>query len=298
MLQRVLEHAGRLLPVEQRFPTERRVRGWFDQQRLMRADYAIVSFGKSGRTWVRVMTSRLYQLMYELDYDQLLEFGNYHWRDRRIPRVLFTHDNYLRDYTRDGTSKRAYAGKRVVLLARHPADVTMSQYFQWKHRMRAHKVALNQYPPVSTGLDPYGFMTSTSGLSKVIAFLNEWAEALPTLDQSLVIRYEDLRADTPRELRRLAAFLGLSPSDAIVGAVVEYAAFENMKQREAEKASDSDRLRATDVSNPDSFKTRRGKVGGWSDYFDDAQCDEIDRIVETTLHPSYGYRVAAAAAAS
>jgi alcohol sulfotransferase len=113
-----------------------------------------------------------------------------------------------------------------------------------------------------------------------------------------VIRYEDLRADTPRELRRLATFLELAPSDAIVDAVVEYAAFENMKQREAERVSDSDRLRATDVSNPDSFKTRRGKVGGWSDYFDDAQCAEIDRVVETTLHPSYGYRGAAAAAAS
>ena len=118
------------------------------------------------------------------------------------------------------------------------------------------------------------------------------------LGDSLVIRYEDLRGDTPRELRRLASFLTLEPSDAIVDAVVEYAAFENMKQREAEKSSDSDRLRPTDVSNPDSFKTRRGKVGGWSDYFDDTQCAEIDRIVETTLHPSYGYRIDTAAAAS
>src|SRR5512134_3042881 len=133
MLQRVLEHAGRLLPEEKRFPTERRVRGWFDYQRLVRADYAVVSFGKSGRTWVRVMISRLYQLVYDLPSEDLLEFGNYHRRDKRIPRILFTHDNYLRDYTGDGASKRAYADKPVVLLVRHPADVTMSQYFQWKH---------------------------------------------------------------------------------------------------------------------------------------------------------------------
>jgi hypothetical protein len=293
MLQRVLEHAGRLLPAGRRYPTERRVRGWFDQQRLTRADYAVVSFGKSGRTWVRVMMSRLYQLVYELRYEELLEFGNYHRRDRRIPRVLFTHDNYLRDYTLDGSSKRAYLGKRVVLLARHPADVTMSQYFQWKHRMRPHKVELNQYPRVSSGLDPYRFMMGPSGLPKVVAFLNEWAEALPTLEKSLVLRYEDLRTDTPRELRRLAQFLDLSPGDEIVQATVEYAAFENMKQREAEASSDSDRLRAKDVSNPDSFKTRRGKVGGWSDYFDDEQCETIDRVVEATLHPSYGYRASA-----
>lgn len=290
MLQRVLEHAGRLLPEEKRFPTERRVRGWFDYQRLVRADYAVVSFGKSGRTWVRVMISRLYQLVYDLPSEDLLEFGNYHRRDKRIPRILFTHDNYLRDYTGDGASKRAYADKPVVLLVRHPADVTMSQYFQWKHRMRPHKVALNRYPAVATDRGPYEFMMGSSGLKKVIEFLNEWDDALRTRARSLVIRYEDLRSDTPAQLRKLAAFLELAPGEDIIRSTVEYAAFENMKQREAEAISDSDRLRAKDLSNPDSFKTRRGKVGGWTDYFDDTQCAEIDAVVEATLRPSYGYR--------
>lgn len=289
MLQRVLEHAGRLLPGGRRYPTERWVRGWLEARRLARADYAVVSFGKSGRTWVRVMLSRLYQLLYGLRREELLEFGNYHRQDRRIPRILFTHDNYLRDYTGDGTSKRAYASTRVILLVRHPADVTMSQYFQWKHRMRAHKKALNQYPPEGVPLSPLGFMTSPSGLGKAIGFLNEWAAALDTLPATLVVRYEDLRRDTAGELRRLAGFLGLAPTEAALAAAVEYAAFENMKQREAEARSDSGRLRAADPANPDSFKTRRGKVGGYQDDLDDAQVARIEATIARTLAPRFGY---------
>ena len=289
MLQRVFEHAGRLLPADRRYVAERYVRGWFEAMRLARADCVAVSFGKSGRTWLRVMMSRLFQLVYGLPEGELLEFANYHRRDARIPRVLFTHDNYLRDHTGDGTSKRVYRTKPVILLARHPADVTMSQYFQWKYRMRAHKVALNEYPATGSDLSPHAFMMGASGLTKVIGFLNEWAAALPELDRSLVLRYEDMRADTVAAFTRVGNFLGVDCDAAAIREAVDYAAFENMKQREADAASDSDRLRAKDVDNPDSFKTRRGKVGGWQDYFDDAGVAEIEHRVSTTLDPMFGY---------
>ena len=288
MLQRVLEQSLVVLPASHRYPLERRLRGWFDHRRLNEADYAVVSFGKSGRTWVRVMLSRLYQLQFGLPGEELLEFDNYHKANPAIPRILFTHDNYLRDYTGDGASKRAYHDQRVVLLVRHPADVTMSQYFQWKHRMRPHKIRLNEYP-----LDPattqWEFMVGPSGLPKVIAFLNEWATGFSEVRNGLVVRYEDMRADTGRELGRLADFLGLAAPAEQVAAAVEYASVENMRQREREAQSESDRLRPGDPDNPDSFKTRRAKVGGWQDYLDADQIAEIDALVTGTLNPQFGY---------
>jgi hypothetical protein len=289
MLQRILEHAGRLLPENKRFPTERRLRGWLEQQRLDRADYVVVSFGKSGRTWLRVMVSRIYQKRHGLS-DELIEYGNYHRADPALPRVLFTHDNYLRDYTGHGGGKAAFANKPVLLLVRHPADITMSQYFQWKHRMRPHKVLLNQYPPVDDKVTPFEFMMGGSGLPKVNAWLNEWAVGLDGLESSLVVRYEDMRRDNFGELRRIADFMKMNATDAEVSDAVEWARFENMKQREAEASSSSDRLRAGDVANPDSFKTRRAKVGGWQDYFDDAEVEAIADNIDRTLDPRFGYR--------
>jgi hypothetical protein len=44
-----------------------------------------------------------------------------------------------------------------------------------------------------------------------------------------------------------------------------------------------------DRSNPNSYKVRRGKVAGYRDDFDAVQLAAIDRLVETTLDPLYGY---------
>jgi hypothetical protein len=59
----------------------------------------VVSFGKSGRTWLRVMLSRFYQLRHGLAERHLLNFDNLHLRNRAIPRIVFTHDNHTKDYT-------------------------------------------------------------------------------------------------------------------------------------------------------------------------------------------------------
>jgi hypothetical protein len=284
-----MEHAGVLLPRSKRFPTERWVRGWLEHGRLAAADAVVVSFGKSGRTWLRVMISRLYQQQYGLPEGDLIEFDNFHRANAAIPRLLFTHDNYLRDYTGDGGGKKAFAGKRVVLLIRHPADITVSQYFQWKHRMREHKIALNQYPPRSSNLSLYDFTVGPSGLPKVIAWLNEWANALDELGDVMVVSYEDLRRDTVATFAGVAGYLRAGATVDQIADAVEWARFENMKQREAESASDSGRLSAADRNNPDSFKTRRAKAGGYRDDFDGLELETIEHIIETTLDPRFAY---------
>ena len=44
-----------------------------------------------------------------------------------------------------------------------------------------------------------------------------------------------------------------------------------------------------DRNNPDAYKVRRGKVGGYRDYFDDDQIAAIDHLLDSGLHASYGY---------
>jgi hypothetical protein len=68
---------------------------------------------------------------------------------------------------------------------------------------------------------------------------------------------------------------------------VNYAAFDNMKKREAQAATDSDRLRAGDTANADSFKARRGKVGGYRDYFSAAEIAVIDEHIGETLREPF-----------
>jgi hypothetical protein len=285
------------LPREQRRGVERRLRGWSEARQLAQADGVVVSYGKSGRTWLRVMLSRYYELACGLRGERLLDFGNLHGRDRRIPRILFTHDNYLADYTGHRDSKRDYYEKKVVLLVRNPQDVAVSQFFQWKHRMRRAKKFLNDYPPHGADISIFDFaMWPSAGLVKIVDFMNLWAEELPHLKSVLVLRYEDLRADPVTQLRRVVEFLGGPTDEGCVREAVEYASIENMRERERSSGWLSGRrLRPGDRENPNSYKVRRAKVGGYRDYFDDEQVARIDQLVSARLSPAFGYGPAGAA---
>ena len=54
---------GLPLPSERRRRIERWLRGWSEAEALRGADAAVVSYGKSGRTWLRLMLTRFYQVL-------------------------------------------------------------------------------------------------------------------------------------------------------------------------------------------------------------------------------------------
>ena len=71
-----------------------------------------MSFAKSGRTWLRVMLSRFYQLAHAIPDHVLLNNSNYHRLDAHIPRMILTHDNHIEHYTRTFDSKAPFTRRR------------------------------------------------------------------------------------------------------------------------------------------------------------------------------------------
>lgn len=280
------------LPKARRIAVERRHRGREQYGKLRRADCTVVSFGKSGRTWLRVMLSRVYQRKYGLSTGSLLSFDNFHRRNPAIPVVFFTHDNYVRDYTGSQDVRSDYGDRKVVLLVRHPADVTVSQFFQWRHRMKTRKIDLLEFPERARDVSLYDFlMDPKSGLVRAIDFMNLWARDIPELENFMVVRYEDLRADPGGVLNRILRFMGTEATEAELQDAVEYGSVENMRKME-EKGSfwlSGGRMKPRDRANPDSYKVRRAKVGGYRDYFTDEQAAKIDELLESRLSPIFGY---------
>jgi hypothetical protein len=288
------------LPRERRIRLERWLRGKEEFRKLEQADCVVVSFGKSGRTWLRVLLSRFYQLKHDLPENALIGFDNLHRRNTAIPRIFFTHDNYLKDYTGNADSKRDYYGKKVILLARNPLDTTVSQFFQWKFRMRPGKKSLNDYPEHGADVELFPFMKDpAAGLPKVIDYLNLWAREAPKCADFLLVRYEDMRADTAGTLARIVEFIGTPGTPAQVHGAVEFASVENMRQMELKRTFwlSGSRMVAKDKDNPDSYKVRKAKVGGYRDYFDDAQARELESIVARDLAPFYDFALGAGAPA-
>ncbi|MCP5365488.1 MAG: sulfotransferase domain-containing protein [Hyphomicrobiales bacterium] len=272
------------------------LRGREQCQKLSKADCVIVSYGKSGRTWLRVMLSRVYQIKYGLARRHLIGFDNFYRMNRAIPKIFFTHDNYVKDYSGNVANKKDYYDKNVILLVRNPADVAVSQYFQWKHRMRAEKKELNKYPSHGADISMIDFvMDEDAGLPKVVEFMNLWADEMDKLKSALIVRYEDLRAETETVLSKVLDFMGTpTPSDEVKEAVT-YASVENMRQLEAKRVFwfAGGRMRAKDRNDPNSFKVRRAKVGGYRDYFEADEIARIERYIREHLSPKYGYAEAA-----
>jgi hypothetical protein len=281
------------LPADRRVRIERWLRGREETRRLERADVAIVSFGKSGRTWLRVMMSRYYQLVFGIPERVLLGFQNYHRRNPKIPKIFFTHDNYIKDYTGTFDSKAPFYGKRVVLLVRNPKDIAVSQYFQWQHRMRPAKKLLNRYPPHGSEVSPFEFvMDEHAGLPGIIDYLNLWAREAERIEDLLIVRYEDMRKDPGAVLEKVMQFVdGEKPEASAVSEAVEYSSVENMRKLEEKSVFwlSGSRMKPGKRGDPNSYKVRRAKVGGYKDYFSDDEAAQIDALVSETLSDAFGY---------
>lgn len=266
------------------------MRGEEDYARLRNADYVVVSFGKSGRTWLRVMLSRVLQLRFGIPESVLLAFDNFHRRNPAAPRIFFTHDNYLKDVTGSADEKSLYHPKKVVLLVRDPADVAVSQYYQWKFRMTPRKKRINDYPMSDVSLFDF-VMNPKVGLPKIIDFMNGWARDAGRIKNLLVVRYEDMKVDTAATLQRIVEFMNIPATAEQVQQAVAYASVENMRALEQKRVFwlAGRRMQAADRNNPNSFKVRKAKVGGYRDEFTPAQLREIDALVDKRLIPVFGY---------
>ena len=252
------------------------------------SDAAIVSYEKSGRTWLRVMLSRYYQLQYNLPRDRLLNFDKLHRLEPKVPIVFFTHDRGTGEDAIPWEKNAVHNNSPYILLVRDPRDVAVSYYFQWQYRMKKTEKWISGLPHGDMSMFDF-MMSEDAGLPPVIRFMNRWHENLSRIPNLSLFRYEDLRADAEAALLKILRLLNESPDVARVKKVVEYAEFDKMKEREQTGQVRDSRLAPGDPQNPNSFKARRAKIGGYRDYFDEEEIRQIDKIVLDTLHHGYGY---------
>jgi hypothetical protein len=291
-LRQLISHGSVVLPRDTGVRFDRWFRGYEEMKKRDAADVAIVSFGKSGRTWLRVLLWRYLARKNGYASDSISGFDEF--RDRRagVPVLFFTHDNYIKDFLGHDRKAEVYRDLPVVLLVRDPRDTAVSQFFQWKHRMVSRKKVINDYP-LDDATSVHDFIAGgNAGIPKIISFMNQWADALDSMPKLLVVKYEDLRADTKGQLRRILEFIGEQPVEADIEDAVTFASIDNMRRMETENAAKSGAHRSMKPGNaddPSSFKVRRGKVGGWRDYVTEEQANALDAQVRETLNPVYGY---------
>jgi sulfotransferase family protein len=210
----------------------------------------VVSFPKSGRTWLRVMLDEL-----------------------RIE-AIYTHDGSddLRQAPSESLNpdKSDYARVPVLLLVRDVRDTAVSGYFQAIKRFKLDVGSMSQF-----------IRDNRHGIVKIVRFNLGWYTAADHIKRIAILRYEDLHESAEDAIIRVGQFVGRKLSHDDVKRAVANARFEKMQAGEVNgKFAERYGLRLTpaDRNDPESYKVRRGIVGGFHDYLspeDIAYCDQI-----------------------
>ena len=252
---------------------------------LRRADAVIISFSKSGRTFVRAMLSRLFQRRFDVDERRLLEFPMLLKAPPNVPRLLFTHaGDAMRTVDEIHLDPSDYEHCRVVLLARHPGDVAVSRYHHLRHRSRDRARRRLADQPLDTFV-----WSEQGGIPAIVGFMNQWAAGARRRSDVGIGRYEDFLSDPQETLRDLAAKIGLEADDADIADAAEFGALPNLKQREREGYFRSSRLQAAKKGDEGSFKVRSGTSGGYRNRLEPSNAAKVDAFVAKNLDAAFGY---------
>lgn len=253
-----------------------------DSAWLSEADAVIVSFPKSGRTYVRALLARLYQLRFAVDERQLLEFPALRNAPPKAPRVLFTHaGDSMRRAEEIKIDPLDYRDVKLVLLVRHPADIAVSRYHHLKHRSRdrARRKLAEQT------LESFVW-TEQGGIPAIIAFLNQFA----AMEGVTIVRYEDLLGENAEvTLGKLAAAIGLEVAPEEIADALAFASLANLRRLEQDGYFKSRRLRRSKRGDDQSGKVRKGKSGSYRDELTAESVLRIDEYIRANLDARVGY---------
>jgi glycosyltransferase involved in cell wall biosynthesis len=233
---------------------------------LSGGDVIVISVPKSGRTWVRTFLCAYFCKRAGRPFT--LRPDRYH--EPAIPRLIFSHDfaeqrmkGRLWDRIRGKylVPARELARARIILLVRDPRDAFVSLYMQMVHRAPETPQRVKEKNVGDLLRD------RRYGIVSIIKTMNNWFTEFGQRQNFTLLHYESLRATPEQNFRALLATLGEDSPDAeAFKYALEFSDFANMQRLEAAGVFDSKILRSRDVRNPESFKVRRGKVGGYRDY--------------------------------
>jgi hypothetical protein len=256
-----------------------------DEAWLRHADAVIISFPKSGRTFVRAMLSRLFQRRFGIDERRLLEFPMLQRAAPEVPRLLFTHaGDAMRTADEIRVDPSEYTHARVVLLARHPGDVAVSRYHHLKHRSRDRARRKLAEQPLETFI-----WSEQGGIPAIVRFMNQWAELARERKDVGIVRYEDFLSEPRSTLSDLAAKIGIVVDEQDIDDAAEFGAFSNLKQREREGYFQSSRLQAAKKGDEASYKVRAGSSGGYRKRLSPQDASKVDEFVTAELDPVFAY---------
>jgi len=232
----------------------------------------ILSYPKSGRTWLRLLIGKAICDRYDLPESLMIE--TYQITNQAgLLRTHFSHDysSILSGfpYHRMPTDKSEYANTKVLFVYREIKDVLVSSYFQATKRTGRFEGPISDF-----------IRSDKFGVKKIVTFYNSWYEQQNVPQAFMALSYEAMHENPQAALRQTLEFMGMVDiEEGLLETAVNFAAFNNMKKLESSGFFKDDKMRPKDTDDKDSYKVRKGKVGGFTEYLSQADIEYVDRTV-------------------
>lgn len=257
------------------------------------ADVTVVSFPKSGRTWLSYMVTgyigkylgrpeisqhivdgRLRTLVPERLTGYINGVLELRTPSRWAPLVLFEHKVKLSRPFNKRPYPPAPTTPRNFLLVRDPRDVIISFFH---HVIDLYKGKIpgtgGEYTDETTL--PAFIRSNRLGMPQLTSYLVHWANWASETG-STILFYEDIARDPRGALSSFLAEIGVSEVDAaLVDEVIEETAFDRMKAAEIAAQRGRD--------DPSKRRMRGGKVGGFRTELSQEDVDYVNKTLESTM---------------
>ncbi|MBW2275805.1 MAG: sulfotransferase domain-containing protein [Deltaproteobacteria bacterium] len=244
----------------------------------LRTHTFVVSVPKSGRTWLRFFLRHYMCRASGVEFSAKPPLF-----DRSgLPRVEFTHDLWAHR-TAPALWRRATGlyliprnkrrSAKILLLYRDLRDLMVSLHLQLTKRGFKSGAAF-QGSVKECVADPL------YGAESTVDIINHWLDEWRDTDRFMLWNYEDCRKDPEKHFRQVLEFADLGPvRDDWLRESIEFSSFDKMKKMEKQGHVNRVMLQPGDPGDPESFKVRRGVIGGFRDYLD---AEDIRRIDQAT----------------
>jgi hypothetical protein len=225
-------------------------------------DTFLVSYPKSGNTWVRFLLANL------LHPGETVGFANI---NRLLPAPGVSSKRFLRKLPRPRILKSHepfdVRFRKVIYLIRDPRDVVVSEYhFNLKKRYIDSAVSLEEFVKRFIAGE-------TAGYGSWWEHAASWIAARQGNPAFLLVRYEDLLADPIGRTGKIAEFLGIQATQERLQSAVERSSADRMRKLEKQQA---DQWTGTKNTRKEIPFVRAAKSGGWKEALPQRSAEEIE----------------------
>ena len=225
-------------------------------------DTFLVSYPRSGNTWTRFLLANLIHpdkavTLQDIEYiiPDTPGVSKKFLKSIPRPRLLKSHQYFDPRY------------KKVIYIVRDPRDVALSH-----HRDARKYGRIDDDYPIDRWVTAF-VAGEVSGLGSWAENVLSWLTTRYSNPAFLLLRYEDMKAETARELARVASFLGIDATPERLAQAVERSSADRMRKLEK---TEGDAWVMTKKGRKDVPFVGAAKVGGWTGNLSEKSVLEIE----------------------